>query len=252
MSGETLTIHLTTDELKKLIRDEIADVITDRPTRQDVKALVKSEMDSVLTPMLQALDGIRDGLHNFDTRWNNTDRQLALLVQKVDTMNQAVRDVKDEQKRIDDEQDEIKREMTVAKSERVQTIADMRGIVQDIWGTPERQGTGSVIETIHTLFKSLAEQMGTQRREDKTFQQTLMDKITQTETDVNQLKITAEENTRFRQRRQHIEQVVIQSIPNTVKRLAGKLTKEMVVTAATRAGLAGASLFLLWLLGQMQ
>jgi len=247
MNGETLTINLSTDELKKLIRDEIADVITDRPTKQDVKALVKTEVDAVINPAIQELQAqFQAGMTGLNDRFAKIETLIATIAEQSRNQGDLIRDMRDEQKRIDVEQDKIKQEQLEVHSMLVQVNADMHGVIQDIWGTPERQGTGSVIETMTTGFRSITEQLGKQRDEDKTFQQALMDKSTQTDAKISAIEVIVEENRQFRLKRQRIEKAIVQLVPNAVKKTLGDVAWDWVKSKAIPATL-GATLFSLLL-----
>lgn len=230
-TGETLTLNMTTDELKKLIRDEIAEVITDRPTKQDVKAMVKSEVDTALSPILHALDGIKDGLQNFDTRWNNTDRQLDLLVQKVDNMTEAVRDVKDEQKRIDDEQDELKRGLARMESKMIEQSGKLDSQERAIFGDVTRPGTKSLFDHISELGETLASEMGRGFKDIQLAREIDRQEISRIQETAETIRADVEANKQFRERRQQIEKAIIQSIPKAGNRLWEGMTSEIVIKA---------------------
>lgn len=241
--GEVLTIHLTTDELKKLIRDEIGDVIADRPTKQDVQAMVKSEVGTVLTPVMQLLEKIRTDLEgSFDKRFNNTDRQLALLVQSVDSMKEAVGDVKKDLDDLDAKVDKTQERMNRFESAITEHTQKIESQEHAIFGDPARPGTKSIVDHISELGENLTSQMGQEFRK-------VIDKIEagsmerrQIRQDLDIIKPIVEENTRFRQRRQHIEQAIIQAVPQTIKKAMGGVAWDWVKSKAIPATL-GATLF---------
>lgn len=256
MSGETLTLNMTTDELKKLIRDELDQALTDRPTMDNVKALVKSEVDTKLSPILHALDGIKEGLQNFDVRWNNTDRQLDLLVQKVDSMTEAVRDVKDEQKRIDDEQDDIKREVGELKSVQTSklTILESKLDSQEraIFGDATRPGTRSLFDHISELGVKMTSEMDKGFKEMRIARELDRQEISRIQETAETIRADVEANKQFRERRQRIEKAVIQMVPKAGKRLWEGMTNDWVIKWATRIGLGGALGILAALLERLQ
>lgn len=243
MSGETLTINLTTDELKKLIRDEIGEAINNRPTKDDVKELVKSEVDSALSPILRALDKLES---NFDKRFNQSDQQLAILVEEVRHNNQTVRDVKDDLDNLDSKVEKTQDRMNRFES----TITDHANKIDSqeraIFGDVTRPGTKSLFDHISELGESLAIEMGKGFRDIQTARALDRQEISRIQETTESIRADVEANKQFRLRRQKMERTIIGLIPNVVKKALGDVAWDWVRSKAILATL-GATLFSLLL-----
>lgn len=247
MNGETLTINLSTDELKKLIRDEIADVITDRPTAQDVKVMVKTEVDAAINPAIQELQAqLQTGMAGLNARFANIEALIARLGEQSRNLNEWVQSMNAEQKRIDDEQDEIKRGQSRIESRQVEQMAKLESQERAIFGDPTRPGTKSIVDHISDNFEQWGNRIGQQLETMQSDVQAVAAQVEQTNAKVNTIETVVEENRQFRLKRQRIEQTIIRLIPNTVKKTLGDVAWDWVKSKAIPATL-GATLFSLLL-----
>lgn len=264
------TVTLTTDELRRLIREEvqlaieglatlddvdarIAHALNNRPTLRDVNTLIQAEIDATIdrtfAPMLET---VQKGFKTFDARFASLEKHMAQLIERSENQSAAMSDIKRDHDRIDTEQDRVQQEVADLRADKVKQAGEITSLEHAIFGDPARQGTGSLYDHISNLGKTLAEQMGQQGKVTQDALKGLTAQITQAETQVATMKEMVKANTRFRQRRQRIESAIVQGVPKVVKRIGEAATHDWVVKWAVRIGIGGGSLVIAGLLEMLR
>jgi chromosome segregation ATPase len=269
MSGETLTIQMTTDQLRKLIRDELgqamSDVVTsdqldkalnDRPRLRDVNDLIKAEVDRAFDSALEAMRDVRDGIKEFDNRFASVEKSLALLLAQSQNTSEAIREVKNEQDELEKKMDKTQERVIKLETTTIGQAAKLESQEHAIFGDKTRPGTKSLfdhmsegINQLSTQVTTRFDEMMTQIQIEREQSHQEMARLQRTTEDI---KTDVEANKAFRERRQQIESLALQAFPKAVKRVWQAATDDWVVKWATRIGLGGALAVLAALLERLQ
>lgn len=245
----TDNITLNENELRRLISDEMskamADVITadeleralnDRPTLRDVNALIQSQVDAAITPAVQEMQITLQTLTTtISDRFAKLETLIATIAEQSRLQEGWMRDMKDEQKRQDDEQDEIKRSLSHLETQAIEHSGKLDSQERAIFGDVTRPGTRSLFDHMSDGINSINTQMTLKFNEVLTEFQTERElshqEISRLQQTTEAIKTDVETNTAFRQRRQRIERAAIQMIPKAGKRLWEAATSDLVVKA---------------------
>jgi hypothetical protein len=241
---------VNTDELRRVVSEEVHKAVIDLPSIADVDAKVDAKLSVALAhyPRREELEAVVDKRVNallqpvvseIQAGFTKMDRALAVLIEQTRHNEETVREVKATQQHHDVEMDTLK-QIDSARGERLTALEDkVTGVIFDVFGAPDRQGTRSLFDHITDLGKELSAAIGTSAREFTQGIAILQTNIGILTTRIEAVEVTEHTNQRWIEARQKVERLVIQSLPKASKRLGEALTDHWVQKWAMRIGLAG-------------
>jgi chromosome segregation ATPase len=239
-------VKLDTSELRRVVSEEVRKVIDDLatiedvdnhivtrlapyPRREEVQKLVDERANAILAPMMSRIE---QGFHNLE-------QSIAVLIEQNRHNEETVKDVKTTQQRLDAEHEKLK-EQYANRGERVTAIeGDVKEFRIDVFGSPDRQGTRSLVDHFNDGVRTLAETMGNQYR--------LLTQQIQTSTNgtaalmarIELVETKQAEHHAWIETRRKVERIVVQSIPRAGKRIGTALGDSWVQKWAIRLGIPG-------------
>ena len=262
-SGNEATVTLTIDELTRLIRDEmnhaIRDMVTSeqlgkimanlvtndqlqhelktymRDVNQVIDAKIDIAIDRTFTPYLEEIKRIPSELISIN-------KTLARVEEQTKHTSETVKEVKTEQQRQDQEQDEIKRELSAIQQTQLVLTNEQDIQKRAIFGDVTRPGIPSLVDLMSTMRDSLTGKLDEILTQNQMRHEQSHQEIAQLQTDVKTIQTEVETTRKFRERRQQIERAFIQLVPNVVKKALGDVAWNWVKSKAIPATI-GATLF---------
>lgn len=242
----------TTDDLRRLIREELGGVLRDIPNTDEVNHMIAQALDkyptlqhvnNVVDAKIEAqiektfqplLDEVRKGLNAVSQQMAAIDKRLAVISAQTKNTAETVRDMKADQDRLDREHDEDRREISDLRNDVTEQKSALGEHKRAVFGEPGQEGVRSFIDQMRDGFKELAMQVGSQHRETRMAIEENTAKIGQIETEVQAVKAEVQANTNWRTRWEGVERVVGQAVKATPKRLKEAVTDEFVIKWAVR------------------
>lgn len=259
-NGDEQTVTLTTDELTRLIRQEMDKAIANMITRDQLEDELKSYMrnvnevidakidtaiDRTFTPYLEEIRKIPSEL-------GSIKETLARLLEQTKNTSETVKDVKEEQDEINKKIDETQGRMTRLETHGIEQAAKLESQEHAIFGDKSRPGTKSLFDHMTDIKDTISLQLGDLMNQIAVEREQAHQEMAQLQQTSEEIKADVEANKQFRERRQRIEAVVLQALPKAGKRLWEAATNDWVIKWATRIGLGGALAVLAALLERLQ
>jgi len=188
--------------------DDFSSALSKRPTKVDVDDMIRSHIEAVVYPTME------DNTAALRNHTETVNMQLA-------NINDWLQTVRNEQQRQDAKQDQIEHELTAARMEQTRQDMSHKELVDDIFGKDGREETGSLIAHFDRSFTAMAEQMGKLAQGTQTAMQPIKEDTQAIRKDVETIKVDVAINTKFRERRQKIERLLIQTTPKAAKQAIG-------------------------------
>lgn len=243
---------ITTDEMRRLIREELGGALDDIPNTDEVNRMIAQAMDkhptfqhvnAVIDAKIEAeiektfqpvLDEVRKGLAAVSEQMAVIDKRLAVIGAQTSSAAETVRDVKSDQDRIDTKQDGIIGELGDLNQRVTQQEAALGEHKRAVFGEPGQDGARSFSDQMRDGFKELAMQVGNQHRETREAIEANTRRIEAVEVDVGAVRVEVRENTTWRKKRAAVERAVVQAVRAAPKRIKQAVTDEFVIKWAVR------------------
>lgn len=248
---------ITTDDLRRLIREElggalddvpntdevnrmIAQALHDHPTFAHVNETIDAKIEAQIEKTFQpVLDEVRKGLAAVSAQIAAIDKRLAVIGNQTANTAETVRNMKDDQDRLDNEHEEDRREISELRNQVTSQAHELGEHKRAVFGEPGKEGAISFLDQMRNGFKELAMQAGVQHRETLTAVQKNTQKIETVEADVQAVKTEVAENTSWRQKRAAVEQMLLRVVKQAPQRLQQAVTDEFVIKWAIRILVSG-------------
>jgi hypothetical protein len=229
-------LKVTTDELRKIVNEEIdtrieAKITTrlaDYPRRAEMETLVDTRVKALIAPIVEE---IKNG-------FTKLDKAMAVLIEQTRHNEETVREVKATQQHQDIEMDTLKQVNSRHGEQLVTLQAESDSIKMDVFGAPDRQGTKSLFDHITDLGRELSAAIGTSAREFTQGLQTLQTNVGTLTARIVAVEVQQTEDRRWIEARRKVERLVIQIVPRASKRLLEACTDKWVQRAGIGAGLS--------------
>jgi hypothetical protein len=239
-------ITVDTAELRKIIGEAVADMpsreemdariesllttrLAEYPRRKEMRTLVKNEVAAVFAPFME----------EFRQSFSDLKTMVAVLVEQNKAHTQTMERLETTQARLDVEHNE-QAKVIAQRGERLTALeGDVKEFRTDVFGSPDRPGTSSLLDQLRLFMNESFEKMETQHNAVMNKLQVNLDGTAALGVRVEAVEIKQAEHGAFIEARRKVERLVIQSIPRAGKRIGEALGDSWVQKWAIRLGIPG-------------